>query len=425
MKNKIIISNGFSKYPLANLASQLHKQKLLKLLITGFYPFEFLKKMITYCKLDNFNSLKRFALRSVGLNRKIVKSLFLSETIYFSNVFFRKLKLFSNSLRDYGFYHYQENALKLINSYSHNTSAYLYRAGFGGSSVRAAKKLGIKTICYHGGAHPLVESYAVNNYGALPKKSLLNFSLKGVDQLIDSDLKSADYVIGEGQWSCKSIIYSGIKSDKVFEIQRGSTFSYLRFVQKHKEKYLQQKFIKNSPLEVVYAGTIGLRKGTDILIKIIKKIKNPSIRFTIIGDDSLAESYIKKKLSKISLSKNVNYIKYLSHEDLTIKLLQSHVFIFPSKSEGCPRVIDEACAAGAYPIMSKNVGTFVKNNFNGKILGLRKVNNWVNAINSINNNRKTILQAALYNMNICKNKYNEEYFSNQFVSILKKINEKK
>ncbi len=50
MQKKIIVSNGFSKYPLSDVAAELNEHHYLKLLITGAYPINSIKKIIKKCQ---------------------------------------------------------------------------------------------------------------------------------------------------------------------------------------------------------------------------------------------------------------------------------------------------------------------------------------------------------------------------------------
>ena len=65
---KIIISNGFTNFPLRFVAEGLHKKGYDVVLLTGVYPF---KKLITLFKIlhiDKFGPIQRI------INRKITKN---------------------------------------------------------------------------------------------------------------------------------------------------------------------------------------------------------------------------------------------------------------------------------------------------------------------------------------------------------------
>ena len=92
-----MVSNGFSKYPLADAASELNKYNTLKFLITGAYPSSLQKKIIKLLFLDKIHSIKRFYLRSANLKDGLVNSLLIPELIYFFGIFTKfRLEKFKN-----------------------------------------------------------------------------------------------------------------------------------------------------------------------------------------------------------------------------------------------------------------------------------------------------------------------------------------
>lgn len=97
-------------------------------------------------------------------------------------------------------------------------------------------------------------------------------------------------------------------------------------------------------------------KGHFTVVKVLKEIVskglNVNVEFVgnIRGGDSLKE-YIKS----LNLCDNVIFAGKLNKDQLRNELLQSDVFLFPSASEGLPRVLIEAGALGL-PCIASNVG---------------------------------------------------------------------
>ena len=432
-KKKVIVSNGFSKYPLADAASELNKYNTLKFLITGAYPSSLQKKIIKLLFLDKIHSIKRFYLRSANLKDGLVNSLLIPELIYFFGIFtkFRLEKFIkflakfqiSDKILEYSSVQYQKSASKILKSNLLNfndVGLYLFRSGFGGHSLNIAREMDIKSICYHGGAHPELEPYIIENRGKLPSvNNFVKISSDIAKQAIE-DLKNADYIIAEGHWSKETIIHSGIRRDKVFEIIQGCSDLFIELINKNKKKIVRDKFEKGKKLKLLYVGALWQRKGIDILMEVFEKLDIPFAELTIVGR-GINVKFLDKFNSFIK-KKNVKYFKYLTFEKIACEMMKNHIFIFPSTSEGVARVVNEACATGMFPIISKNVGNFIEDNVNGRLLDPSNIDSWVEAIKDLINNPKKIEDAGKINIDLVINKFNQNYSGKQLLKIFDNLN---
>lgn len=121
-----------------------------------------------------------------------------------------------------------------------------------------------------------------------------------------------------------------------------------------------------TPFTFVFVGRLELEKGVDEIINALKTIPIKYIdKLHFIGDGEKLEYY---KKATFFLKDKVTFHGFLDKFHVHEILKQSHFFLLPSKSEGFPKVIAEACCYGAIPIVS-NVGsiTHYVNDFNGFI----------------------------------------------------------
>ncbi len=435
MQKKIIVSNGFSKYPLSDVAAELNEHHYLKLLITGAYPINSIKKIINRLSLDKINSIKRLYLRSTPLKDELINSLLIPELVYFFGVFIKnKFENFFEFLKklqigdkviEYSFIHYQKSASKILKSNISNfkdVGIFFFRSGFGGKSLNVAKEMRMKTVCYHGGAHPMLEPYIIENRGKLPTiNNFANITKGHFDNEVMEDLKNTDYIIAEGHWSKKTIIHSGINPEKVFEIISGCSNLFMDMIKKNKEKIIRDKFEKGKKLKLLYAGALTTRKGFDILMEIFEKLDISLVELTIIGG-SIDDKFL-NKFNSFKEKENVKYLGHLSYEKMACEMLKNHIFIFPSTSEGVARVVNESCAAGMFPLISTNIGGFVKNNVNGRLLDPSNIDSWVEAIKYLFNNPKIIENVSKINVDLSVNKFNQNYYGKQLMKIFDNLNQ--
>ena len=129
-----------------------------------------------------------------------------------------------------------------------------------------------------------------------------------------------------------------------------------------------------------------------------------------------------KRFNTFKKKNNVKYFSYLTFEQVACEMMKNHIFIFPSTSEGCARVVTEACTAGMLPIISKNIGNFIKDNVNGRLLDPSNIDSWVEAIKDIINDPKKIEDISQINMDLATNKFNQGYFGKQLIKIFDNLN---
>lgn len=115
----------------------------------------------------------------------------------------------------------------------------------------------------------------------------------------------------------------------------------------------------NNEISMIHlANTIsGNSKGHFTILEIIEKLKNRGISGIcyFIGEGP-SVSEIQKKAESMGIDGQINFLGYISNkEQLLREMREKDVFIFPSMSEGMPRCVIEACAAGL-PCLASNVG---------------------------------------------------------------------
>ena len=128
----------------------------------------------------------------------------------------------------------------------------------------------MKSVCYHGGAHPSLEPYIIKHRGKLP--SVNNFDkISTYERQIVKDLENADYIIAEGHWSKETIIHSGIHKDKVFEVIIKSAIFEFLYKPKTSSKIIINEYLRASNFFIEDGQTKYLNA---LLDKISKKIRN-------------------------------------------------------------------------------------------------------------------------------------------------------
>ena len=145
---------------------------------------------------------------------------------------------------------------------------------------------------------------------------------------------------------------------------------------------------------IVFVGSLKKRKRVEEFLQLANKF--PKIKFNIIGDGIDRESLM------IKASRNVVFFGHLGQDELAAKFNVMDLLFLPSKSEGFPKVILEAAAAGIPSIVYADYGAqeWLDNGHNGFIAA--DFFDVVDTINRLVNEDKLLSEVSkgAYNMSL-------------------------
>ena len=125
-----------------------------------------------------------------------------------------------------------------------------------------------------------------------------------------------------------------------------------------KDLITPQLLNKNVPPRMIYVGYLRFAKGMSLMKNLWIRLKNqwPDFRFDLVGNGEM-EVDIKDFVLYNNLSENVILHGRIDNRIELRQLLRgADLFVFPSLSEGSPRVVIEAMAEGV-PVISTPVGS--------------------------------------------------------------------
>ena len=363
---------GRPSHELTYLAKQLYKDNHLQKVITFRYLdvndfHETLKILLKLKKNNGINKLTKAILSTYVLNavlRKLSfpilgnKSIeFVDSTVdkYFSINASSNLPL--NSDIYHGWINYSLNSFKKVSKKNSN----------------GVKILEMYSV-YPKFEIEIYEKYLDKNQSVLPSKGRI--------KTIDEELKIADAIVIPSEFVKKGLPPN---VNNVYVIPFG--IDCTKFFPTNKNK----DFYNRDELTVLFIGYIGYRKGFHLLYDAIERLKENGKKIKLRVAGSVEKSY-SSRLKEIA--NNIEYLGRIPHNELNDIYNSAHFLALPSYIEGSPLVSYEALAAGLPVLITEDMQPIVEDGKNGFFIKMNDVNDIVDKISWIYENRNWLIEAS-------------------------------
>lgn len=170
----------------------------------------------------------------------------------------------------------------------------------------------------------------------------------------------------------------------------------------------------DSTINLLFVGYLREQKGLRTIIKLIESLESEEIdyRFDIIGDGVLMNS-ISEFVTNYKINTRVFLHGHINDRTLINKFIDSaHLFIFPSLTEGSPRVILEVMSRNL-PVISTPVGSLPYCFVDEEDIVFCNFNDHIDFLNRViwaRNNYNQMLIFARNAYRKVKNQYTQEFF---------------
>ncbi|MBN1304038.1 MAG: glycosyltransferase family 4 protein [Anaerolineales bacterium] len=113
-------------------------------------------------------------------------------------------------------------------------------------------------------------------------------------------------------------------------------------------------WLPGQPLKLITVGRLSVSKNVQAIIKAMPNIleKFPASTLDVLGDGEY-RSELERAALELNLTKTVTFYGNMSHDEVIRKLSEAHLFVFPTRREGFPKVVLEAMACGLPVIASR------------------------------------------------------------------------
>ncbi len=216
--------------------------------------------------------------------------------------------------------------------------------GLAGSALktgRLVQRRGGKFICDRGSTHQRYQERIVSE----------EYRRWGVDlpvsDIRDTIREEAIYAMSDAitvgsMFAWRSFLEEGVPAEKVHVIPYGVRL----------EAFVRQTEPSADSFDVLFAGSISLRKGVPYLLEAFRQLRHPAKRLRLVG---AMDASMKQVLSRLP-QENVEFLGPLPRPELAHWMGRSHVLVLPSIEDGFGLVMAEAMACGCPIISSTNTG---------------------------------------------------------------------
>ena len=192
--------------------------------------------------------------------------------------------------------------------------------------------------------------------------------------------------------------------------------SYLRLgngVPNLSEKFVKKSINHDSTFKLLFVGRVEYRKGIIELIDACKLLIEQKINFklVIVGGGDLFETIKDKVNNNLSLKNHIDLVGLIKDQKkLKSYYLNSDVFVFPSHTEGFPRVLFDSMLNNL-PIITTMVGGipgFMKHDYNCLEIKVNSPEDIYNNIMLLHNNENLINKLQSNNFDKLKQMFHKD-----------------
>jgi glycosyltransferase involved in cell wall biosynthesis len=141
--------------------------------------------------------------------------------------------------------------------------------------------------------------------------------------------------------------------------------------------------VLSHPVKLLYVGTLAEFKGVSRVINIARILHERGYDFTLeLAGDGPSRGDYEALVDRFGLRPYITFHGSLPRHDLEGLYTKAHFLIFPTNSEGWPKVISEAIAAGVVPLSTdvSSIGQYLRRFEIGKAFLPDELDKFVDAI---------------------------------------------
>lgn len=274
------------------------------------------------------------------------------------------------------------------------------RSGYGaGGLIDYAHKHGIKVLVDHSAGSP---NFVMENV----EEEKLN--PKSYWWTVQQDCERADILMCDCEWVKHTFEMYGYPSEKIRVVYMGldQKFNGLRHWEEDVSGLGRSA---EKPCRIVFTGGFAWHKGNEYFLQAVDKLIRVGLHFEfkVIGKADISSAQRNKYSEAIS---SIKFIGHIPQNEMIAEMISSHIYLFPSLSEGCAKSAYEAMSMGLCVVATKETGLPLKDGESGWLIESRNAEDMVNKILSLVNHPEKIKNTGLAGAEVMK-RFTWEYYA--------------
>ena len=171
----------------------------------------------------------------------------------------------------------------------------------------------------------------------------------------------ADVIAVNSQWSADCLIQGGVNASKI-RIVPLSYEAKSDLDGEQAQRSYPSSFSTDRPLQLLFLGQIGFRKGAFELLEAMERLQEAPVRLSMVGP---AQIELRERFGALS---NVEWIGKVPYGNISAHYRNADVFLLTTHSDGFALTQLEAQAAGLPVFASTHCGSVVVDGSNGRLI---------------------------------------------------------
>lgn len=220
------------------------------------------------------------------------------------------------------------------------------KSGLGaGGAIAYAKKMGVKVLVDHSAGAPKFITETVD------KKKWNRWTFW---HSVQRDCDQADLLMVDCDWVKETFLMYGYPAGKIRVVYMGLDLKF-NGLKKWTENLKGVGMTMDNPLRIVFTGPFMEHKGNEAFLAAIELLMSDGVQMTVdvIGSYSISDDQKSRYPHALALLK---FHGHVTQDEMCKRMIASHIYLFPSLSEGCAKSAYEALSMGLCVVCTKETG---------------------------------------------------------------------